>query len=176
MIEASSCRYIGNVSKPIGKKGFLQIALNSTLNTDLFLDNNSVFVFLNGLYVPFSIDEVQVTGTKMIIKFACVNSIDEAIRLNSKKVFVQENRYKNKTQAVSVEEDNNLVGYTVVDRKNGVLGKISGFNMIPENPLIEITGNCKTILLPAQDEFVEIIDDENLIVYVNIPEGLLDLF
>lgn len=44
-----------------------------------------------------------------------------------------------------------------------------------ENVLFEVEYNGRLLLIPAVDEFVCEIDEDNRKLYLNIPDGLLDL-
>ena len=57
----------------------------------------------------------------------------------------------------------------------GELGKITSVDDTTENVLFEVDHNGRELLIPAVDELVSEVDEENRKLYMNIPEGLLDL-
>ena len=78
--------------------------------------------------------------------------------------FIEEYRFKSDTTA-----------FTVIDSEKGVLGKIVSIDDYTENVLFEVEYNGRLLLIPAVDEFVCEIDEDNRKLYLNIPDGLLDL-
>jgi len=68
-----------------------------------------------------------------------------------------------------------FIGFTVIDSEKGVLGKIVSIDDSTENVLFEVEYNGRLLLIPAVDEFVCEIDEDNRKLYLNIPDGLLDL-
>ena len=56
-----------------------------------------------------------------------------------------------------------------------MLGKIVSIDDSTENVLFEVEYNGRLLLIPAVDEFVCEIDEDNRKLYLNIPDGLLDL-
>ena len=65
--------------------------------------------------------------------------------------------------------------YCVQDKNLGTLGLIIEVREMPTQDLLVVEHNAKEILIPFVDEFVLGIDEESKVVYVNVPQGLLDL-
>ena len=68
-----------------------------------------------------------------------------------------------------------FAGFTLIDSEKGTLGVISEVDQTTDNVLFVIPTEDDELLIPAGDEFVDEIDHENKILYVTLPEGLLDL-
>ena len=64
---------------------------------------------------------------------------------------------------------------SLVEYGLGELGKIVAVDDSAENVLFEIDHDGRELLVPAVDEFVNEIDEENRRLYMSIPEGLLTL-
>ena len=175
MIGETSCQFIGVISKPVGNKGFLQIKIAENADTDLLFNTNSVFLLLDGLFVPFMLEEVEVLSKSAIMKIAGVNTIDKARQYSDIKVYIQESFSDDDTDSDESNQEN-ILGYEVVDVQSGYIGKIRSVNHIPENPLLEVDYKNRTILIPAHDDFIENIDDTLRVIYVKLPEGFLEIF
>lgn len=73
-------------------------------------------------------------------------------------------------------QEGGIEGFTVVDDESGVIGTAVSINEMPGQHLLEVEReNGKTVLIPVVDEFLEGLDEEERCIYVNLPEGLLDL-
>lgn len=73
-------------------------------------------------------------------------------------------------------QEGGIEGFTVVDAESGVIGTVVSINEMPGQHLLEVEReNGKTVLIPVVDEFLEGLDEEERCIYVNLPEGLLDL-
>ena len=63
----------------------------------------------------------------------------------------------------------------MVDAEKGLLGVISEVDQTTENVLFVIPTKNDELLIPAGEEYIEDIDHDKKIIYVRLPEGLLDL-
>ncbi len=70
-----------------------------------------------------------------------------------------------------------IEGFTVVDAEAGAIGTAVAINEMPGQHLLEVAreGQEGTVLIPVVDEFLEGVDEQTRCIYVNVPQGLLDL-
>ena len=67
-------------------------------------------------------------------------------------------------------------GFAVVDESLGTVGAVSGLTENPAQSLLEVQQDDGTVVLvPVVDEIIRDVDAESRIVYVRLPQGLLDL-
>ena len=64
-----------------------------------------------------------------------------------------------------------FTGWQVVDAKAGIIGEIYYVEDSTANTIFCIDGK----LVPATEDFIERIDAKERTIYMNLPEGLLDL-
>jgi 16S rRNA processing protein RimM len=69
-----------------------------------------------------------------------------------------------------------VIGYTIEDKNFGEVGKIVGVNDTTAQALFEVENNGKEILIPMNDEFIIKVDRKNKTIFVETPEGLIDLY
>ena len=68
-----------------------------------------------------------------------------------------------------------LVGYALYDGERKV-GLISGYDDSTDNVLFIVdNGIGDTILVPAADDLIDEIDEEQAIVRMSLPDGIIDL-
>ena len=76
-------------------------------------------------------------------------------------------------------DEGDIVGFTVVDERFGILGTVSEISAGPAQDLLVVLPdadyNEKEILIPFVDDLVPALDVESGIVHTVIPEGLLHL-
>ena len=74
-------------------------------------------------------------------------------------------------------QEGGIEGFTVVDAEAGAIGTAVAINEMPGQHLLEVAreGQEGTVLIPVVDEFLEGVDEQTRCIYVNVPQGLLDL-
>lgn len=165
---------IGTLVKTHGIAGEFVLRLND-LHSNVIYEMESVFIEFDGLLVPFFISEIRSKNdTSLIVKFEKIDDEEHAIEFINCKVFTPENIAADEND--DFQSFSTLVGYNVVDRKEGNLGKIDTFIDLPDNPLIRVKKNKKEILIPLNEQFIEKIDHEQKKLFTNVPEGLINLY
>ncbi len=66
-----------------------------------------------------------------------------------------------------------LDGLEVVDRQQGVLGRVVGMFSTPAHDILEVDGPLGEVLIPAIEPFLEKVDREQGQLFVNLPQGLV---
>ena len=69
-----------------------------------------------------------------------------------------------------------IIGFKVEDNNFGHVGVIKGVNDSTSQSLFEIDRDGIEILIPMNDEFISKVDKVNKIIFVDTPEGLIDLY
>lgn len=172
MIEREELIKIGRFNKPHGVKG----ELSFTFTDDVFDRTDCPYIVceIDGIFVPFFIEEYRFkSDTTALIKLEDVDNETEARPFSLLDVYFPKSYYD--TAAEEEAPSDYFIGFTVVDSERGELGEIVGVDDTTENVLFEIDHAGRELLVPAVDEFVCEIDEENRRLYMNIPEGLLDL-
>jgi len=172
MIAKDDVFPIGQVIKPHGVNGEMSFAFT----TDIF-DREEVpyFVFeLEGLLVPFFLDEYRFRSeTNGLLKLDGVKTEEQA------KIFSGLTIYLPKTFLEKVEDNeielDYFVGFSLIDEESGLLGVVSEVDQSTDNVLFVIEKPDDELLIPAGEEYIQNIDHEKKIIYVKLPEGLLDL-
>ncbi len=74
-------------------------------------------------------------------------------------------------------QEGGIEGFEVIDAVAGFIGTAVSINEMPGQHLLEVAreGSDATVLIPVVDEFFEGLDEQERCIYVNLPNGLLDL-
>ena len=169
MIRENEVYRIGRVGKTHGVKGEVQVQIDD----DVFdrVDADYLILLVDGILVPFFMDEYRFKSDEIaLVKFCDIETQEQARELTGCEVFFPRELAEADEHDMTYAE---LVGYTVKDAiYNKVVGHIAFVDDATENILFELEDG---MLLPAPDELIVEIDQEEHTIIMNIPEGLLNL-
>lgn len=169
---------VGQIQKAHGIHGELAFQFSS----DVF-DREKAPCFLleiDSIPVPFFIESYRLkTGSTGLLKFEDVNSEEDARKLVGLTLYLG----KEYLEAVDDEdiELNYFAGFVLNDKQAGDIGQILDVDQSTDNALFVVestdpsTGETDEILIPVSDSYILKIDHEARIIYMDLPEGLLDL-
>jgi 16S rRNA processing protein RimM len=165
---------LGSIAKLHGFKGEVSLFLDVT-NPEEYTDLETVFVDMNGFLTPFFIDNVKLKNKGFItVKFKEVDDEATAKKLLKKEIYLPLDQLR-ELDDVSFY-DHEVLGYEVIDSIKGSIGKVTNVIDIASNPLMQTEINGKEVLLPIFDGLVKKVDRKKMILYIEAPEGLIDLY
>lgn len=168
------CFYLGRIVSQFSFKGEVLIKLD-TDEPESYLEMESVFVEYDNNLVPFFIVKSSLHKSDLLrVKFEEVDSEEDADDL------MKCNVYLPLSLLPELEADqfyfHEIIGYTVEDATHGTVGTLTGINDTTSQALFEIEKGDKQILIPMNDQFLQKVDKKNKIIFVQTPEGLIDLY
>ena len=164
---------VAYVVKPHGLNGFLSIKVVDEFSKSHFIKDMPVFLVTEGIPVPFFIEAIKQVGSTIALKFLLIDDSEKALRFKSCSIYMTPTK---KLKEEREESSFDLLGYKVYDSKHGYIGIVSGLNQIPGNPVFETQLDEKTIIIPYIDEFIVNINNQEKILEVSTPDGLIDLY
>jgi 16S rRNA processing protein RimM len=174
-MEKENCFYLGKVTKALGFKGEVVIFIDAD-EPENYYNLDSVFIELGGNLIPFFIDGIGARNknNQLTIKFHDIDTFDQASQLQGCNLFLP-------IENLPPLDGNNFYfheveGFYVIDKQKGKIGNITQILDYPGNPLFDIKFENKQLLIPVRDEFIEQLDRENRTIYINAPDGLLDIY
>ncbi|GHT41028.1 ribosome maturation factor RimM [Bacteroidia bacterium] len=180
MIKREDLVKIGRFNKPHGIKGEISFGFTN----DSFEDSENPFFIceLDGILVPFRLEDYRFTSdSAALVRLKNIDS-DKKVRLLAHKevYFLKTNLRKDPDEETYTWDY--FIGFTLVDEKSGEIGRISAVDDSTLNTLFIIEQNnvvkarhALPLLIPAADEMITHIDEEQRKIYVELPEGLLTL-
>jgi 16S rRNA processing protein RimM len=69
-----------------------------------------------------------------------------------------------------------IQGFKAIDSEYGEIGLVQQVVNQSVQPLFSILKRNKEILIPVADEIIKEVDRENKCIYLNCPEGLIDIY
>ena len=164
------CLLLGTITKTHGVRGELIIRIT---NPSFEPDENweSLFLQIDGILVPFFISSLHAPKTdEWFICFDDYSNKDSAQILVGSPVWIQKEIMPKVEEEIYMDE---LSGYVLINLSTGRQGLITDFMDIPGNPVFEVTLEGKKVLVPAQDDLIEEIDQENQKLITRLPEGIM---
>ncbi|WP_417556698.1 ribosome maturation factor RimM [Mesoflavibacter zeaxanthinifaciens] len=173
-MDINECFYVGKIVKKYSFKGELLIKLD-TDEPEQFENLESILINLRGNLVPFFIESSQLHKSELLrVKFEEVDTEDDADSLMKSELYLP------LSFLPELEDDkfyyHEIIGFQVEDKNFGNVGIISGVNDSTAQALFEIDRNGTEILIPMNDEFIIKVDKPNKTIFVETPEGLIDLY
>lgn len=178
MIQGSEIIEIGHLIKTHGIKG----EMNAILDVDIeIFDHTSCLIFdIDGIYVPHFVQSVRPKGSSScLIMIEEIKSEEEAKLLVDKSIFILKNEYDDFIKLISGEEGggyaSDFIGYKIVDESLGDIGIIDDIETSTENALFIVTTDNDSVYIPITEDFITAIDDDNKIIEMSLPSGILEL-
>jgi 16S rRNA processing protein RimM len=172
-MKAEDCFYVGYITKTKGLKGEVQVFFE--YQDPEAIKFQSVFIELNGKLVPFFVSayKLQPNNTGNFF-FDDVDTIEKAEKLIRKKV------YLNNSEKPQKDPDDfsyfDLKGFIVQDEHHGELGEIIEVHEYPQQYVAVVPYRFREIMFPLNDNTIQSIDEEQSILHVLLPDGLIDIY
>ncbi len=173
-MRKEECFYLGKIAKKFSFKGEVLIYLD-TDEPELYENMESVFVEFNKNLVPFFIENSSIhKGDFLRVKFEDIDSEQDADELIGSHIYLPLSMLpKLEGNKFYFHE---VIGFDVIDKRLGNIGKIVSINDSTSQPLFEILFNEKEILIPMIDHFIIEVNRKEKKIILNTPEGLVDLY
>lgn len=173
MIRREELIKIGMFNKPHGVRG----EISFTFTDDMFDRGESPYIVccIDNIYVPFFIEEYRFkTGSTALIKLEDIDSDEEARNFTNLDVFYPKKYYIEDEEEAT--PDDYFIGFTISDITHGTLGEVTAIDDSTINVLFVVTApDDREILIPIQEAFVQAIDEEQRIIHMDLPDGLLEM-
>lgn len=173
MIKKENAIKIGRFAKPHGIKGEITFMFSS----DVFDRCGSEYLIcdMDGILVPFFMEEYRFkSDTTALIKFENIDTEDAARRFSNLDVYYPK-KYISQDDLEETYSWNYFIGFHMEEESVGDLGEIVDVDESTVNVLLQVSNAGKELLIPAVEEFIKEIDHDSKKLYVQLPEGLLNL-
>lgn len=173
MIDRKDVFAIGRLGRPHGVKGEISFQFDD----DVFdrVDADYVFVEIEGLFVPFFIEEYRFRSDDVaLMKFEGIDTEEQAAELTGCEVsFPRSLADEDDDPSVSKAE---IIGFSVINASDdSVVGKITAVDDSTANLLFQIETDKGETLIPASPELIKDVNKKDRTITISIPEGLLSL-
>lgn len=125
-------------------------------------------------FIPYFVQKAAAKDHEHIyLKLEGIDTKEAARPLIQTRVYLQEADFKKQAGSSTPLS---LLGFTVQDEQQGTLGVIEEVIEMPMQVLAKVTVRGKEALLPLNEQSLIKIDKKKQVVYLDLPEGLLDIY
>lgn len=158
----------GTVAKTHGTKGELKIT------TDIKVKLTGwAFLEIREKPVPFYVQrETPVSVDELLMKLQDIDSVEQAQQYIGYSLLVP----KQKGRGSTVDAGFNLDGFFLVDKTVGNIGAVVATEQLPKQTMLVTHYQGQQIMIPLVEEFIEGVDEEKEVIYLNLPEGFFGLY
>ncbi len=169
---------VGRVLKPYRTEGFLVAEHKQSFSEEL-LSCDAIFLKINGLEVPFFVEDIEIEDDLAYIKFEEFSNPDDIKKFNGGSLYIRERDIKEETRKKSkIRIQDDFVDYIIIDKDTKKTMVIVSIVEYPHQIIANVIhpqNKDKTIKVPLVEELITSIDDAQKTIYMDLPEGLLEL-
>lgn len=166
---------VGKIHQTHGLNGEVNVSFSDT-NKLHHLLKKGAYCFIeirNKTFIPYQIITCQKNGLSAYMSFDMFSDIDKAKGIAGKNIYLHLDQIP---QSYLQEFKDMWVGYTVIDSSNSnTIGIIDEVIKSPGQVLGLIHVSNKELLLPLNDDLIQLIDHNDKTIRMDIPSGLLDI-
>ena len=173
MIVREDLVKIGRFNKPHGIKGELSFVFTN----DSFDESECPFLIceLDGIFVPFGIEEYRFkSDSSALMKLKRINSDEQAKTFSNTDVYFPKQHLKSDSEQDDYTWDY-FIGFTLLDAEANSVGQIIDVDETTINVLFIVEHKKTEILIPVSEEIVLEINQEEKIIQLELPEGILEV-
>ena len=160
---------IGKITSPVGLKGEVRV-YNYSDRIQIWEETEELIVG----DVPRRIENLRTQKNMLVIRFSGIDSREAAEELRNVEVFVSEEDLPELEEGEIYIRD--LIDMEVVEVSGNVVGTVTDvIDNEFQDTLSVKTDEGKQVLIPAVEPIVVSIDEDENIITVDLPEGLLEL-
>ena len=166
---------VAAVNRAQGMAGELQVRLETDKPEDLFIPGRVFAVDESplGLEEQLTLERARPHGRGWVLKFAEIEDRHVAERYAGRRLMLAMHELPELEEGEFFLHE--LVGLEVRDERQGPVGEVTAVIEAAGPPLLEIRSEGREHLVPFDGEFVSRVDREAGVLWIDAPEGLLDL-
>ncbi len=173
-MRKEECFYLGKIVSKHSFKGEVLVKLD-TDDPEVYEKMESVFISLGNNLVPFFIDRCRLHKSNLLrIDFEEVKTESDADRIMGSELYLPLTLLPKLTGNKFYFHE--IIGFTMMDAVHGDIGIVQSVNDTTAQALFEVLKEEKQLLIPLTDDIIIKVDRDNKVVYVNTPEGLVELY
>ena len=169
MIRQEDVYKIGKLGKVHGVKGEISFLFDD----DVFdrTDADYLVLDMDGILVPFFIEEYRFkTDDNALMKFEGIDTQERARELTGCEVYFPREMAEDENEQLSWAA---IVGFELVDVNTGkTAGRIASVDDATINDIDELEDGK---LIPASEELITHVDTKKQQIFIQLPEGILEL-
>jgi 16S rRNA processing protein RimM len=172
MINKEDCILLGKIRKTTGFSGEVIITSQHEFPEESLLPEY-LNLDLHGGLVPFFIQDKEYINNKNLkVRFLDAQTLEKARKLVDCNVYIEKKQVRNDYSPSRV---NSVESYRVFDKVLGEIGEVSHILQHPAQVLLCVDIDGQEVLVPFTPGIISAVDHKKKLVYVDLPEGLIEL-
>ena len=165
---------IGKVTSPVGLKGEVKV-YNYSDRTQIYEETEEIIVG----DTPRKLQRMRQQKNMLIIKFSGIENRDDAESIRNAQLFVTADDLPELDEGEIYIRD--LIGMEVIEEKKDPehtenIGTVSDVTVGEFQDILKVTTpEGREVMIPAVEPMIIRIDEEEKIIFVDLPEGLLEI-
>lgn len=175
MITHEEVISVGKLQKTHALKGELNMI--SDVDPQYYIDGNPLILDYEGILVPFYAETIRPKGSmSYLVKLSGVDREEEARHFVNHEVFMLKKDAPEWLEDGTIDSDS-LIGFKIIDLNTGnEIGIVEDIDDSTVNLLFVVkNAQGEELFIPANDDFIEDIDEDFKLIRMRLPEGLLDI-
>lgn len=168
-----TCFYVGKIVKTHGLKGEVTLRIDNE-QFDEIEELNYFLLDINDKLIPYFVENITFHSNKSFVLFQDLKTLEAANQLVGISVYLPLDLLPEKDGNDFYSHE--VVGFLVIDEEKGELGKVEEIIEYPTQSLIQILINGKEVLIPIHDDIIQDVDREEKKIYIEAPNGLIDMY
>ena len=164
---------LGKTLKSHGTAGQLRLLVEDKLKT-YFIPGEYIFLNIDGSKIPYKINEVN-EDAHFVISLEDINSKEFSDKLTNKEIWIPIEKVKSRHQNAPRHLKDEWADYFILDQATLQPHPILRTEEFPQQLMAVIEWKGKEIYVPLHEQLISSIDRKEKIIYMKIPEGLLEL-
>jgi len=174
MHTLEQCYELGHISRTHGLDGGLKVSLDVD-DPNAYADLESVYLLINGQLVPYLVEQLNIQPSGQSIAYLeGVETLEQAQALKGVKLYLPLTMLPELGQTQFYYHE--IIGFDVEDVNLGKLGVVQSVYQLPAQDLIAMHYKGHEVLIPINEAIVLRLDRPARLLFVNLPEGLLDVY
>lgn len=168
-----TCFYVGKIVKTHGLKGEVTLRIDNE-QFDEIEELNYFLLDINDKLIPYFVENITFHSNKSFVLFQDLKTLEAANQLVGISVYLPLDLLPEKDGNDFYSHE--VVDFLVIDEEKGELGKVQEIIEYPTQSLIQILINGKEVLIPIHDDIIQDVNREEKKIYINAPNGLIDMY
>ncbi|MEO5572757.1 MAG: ribosome maturation factor RimM [Bacteroidia bacterium] len=172
-MKKEDCFYLGKIIRTHGVKGDVMIFLDVD-DPVRYKKIKSILLDVDEQLTSFTISEVSIRDNIAKVHLEGVDDMTKA------EGFLKCDTYLPLSKLPKLDENHfyfhEIINFKVIDKTEGEIGIFEKVLDMPQQTIGQIKNGDKEVLIPMIPEFIERVDRNEKILYLNLPEGLTDLY
>lgn len=169
----SSLFLLGKTLKSHGTSGQLRLLVEDKLK-GYFIPGEFIFLDIDGSKVPFKINDIS-EDAHFVLTLDDVHSKEISDTLTNKDIWIPLDKIKARHQNAPKHLKDEWSDYFILDQATLQMHPILRTEEFPQQLMAVIEWKGKELYVPLNEQLISRMDRKEKIIYMSLPEGLLEL-